>query len=371
MEKQKRIVVGMSGGVDSSVTAAILQAQGHEVIGLFMRNWDAWLNNDLEGNSEQNICPQEQDFLDAQAVAKQLNIPLKRIDFIKEYWNDVFCYFLDEFKKNRTPNPDILCNKYIKFAAFLNYARHTLKADYIAMGHYARINYNETKAEYQLLKGIDENKDQSYFLCQLNQEQLQYSLFPLGNKTKPQVRKLAHQYQLPTANKKDSTGICFIGPRNFQNFLKNYLPALPGKIVDIETKAMLGTHDGVYYYTIGQRKGINLSGMKTPYFVVEKDIANNVLYVANNNENQWLMHSSCLVKQVNWISNTQKKQKLQCTAKFRYRQPDVAVIINFINNDQIKVNFKNPVRAVTIGQTAVFYNNDVCLGGGVIDEVYR
>lgn len=239
------------------------------------------------------------------------------------------------------------------------------------MGHYARINYNPITKQYQLLKGIDDNKDQSYFLCQLTQKQLKYSLFPLGNKTKTEVRELAKIYNLPTATKKDSTGICFIGNRNFQTFLTNYLPANPGKIVDINTKTTIGNHNGVYYYTLGQRKGINLSGMKVPYFVVEKDVTNNILYVANDNENKWLMNSGCTVKSLNWINNSTLKNFLKCNAKFRYRQSDVAVIINFINNDEIKVEFSEKIRAITPGQTAVFYDGDICLGGGVIDQIFR
>lgn len=371
MRNKKRIIVGMSGGVDSSVTAALLVEQGHDVVGLFMRNWDSLLNNDLEGNNNQDICPQEQDYLDALAVCKKLNIPLERIDFIKEYWDDVFTYFLDEFKKSRTPNPDILCNKYIKFNAFLKYARNTLQADYIAMGHYARIIYNKDISQYQLLKGKDDSKDQSYFLCQLNQDQLQYSMFPLGNKTKIEVRQLALAYDLPTAKKKDSTGICFIGNRNFQIFLANYLPANLGNIVDINTKKTIGTHHGVYYYTIGQRRGINLSGMKIPYFVVEKDAINNILYVANDNENNWLMATSCTVSDINWISKNKNDKTINCFAKFRYRQPDIAVTINVINDNNFKVNFSQPMRAVTPGQSAVFYDDDVCLGGGIINEVFR
>lgn len=371
MKTKKRIIVGMSGGVDSSVTAALLQAEGHEVIGLFMRNWDSLLNNDLADNNIEDICPQEQDYLDALAVCKKLNIKLARIDFVKEYWDDVFNYFLAEFKKSRTPNPDILCNKYIKFDAFLKYAQKKMQADYIAMGHYARINYHPITKQYQLLKGIDENKDQSYFLCQLTQNQLKYSLFPLGNKTKTEVRALAKKYNLPTATKKDSTGICFIGNRNFQKFLTNYLPANPGKIVDINTKNIIGSHNGVYYYTLGQRKGINLSGMKVPYFVVEKDVANNILYVANDNQNQWLMNSGCTVKSLNWITSINLKRSITCLAKFRYRQSDVIVNINVINDDEIKVEFSEKIRAITPGQTAVFYDNDICLGGGVIDKIFR
>lgn len=369
MKAKKRIVVGMSGGVDSSVTAALLQVAGHEVIGLFMRNWDSLVNNELQTVNQQDICPQEQDYLDALAVCNKLNIKLVRVDFIKEYWDDVFTYFLAEFKKNRTPNPDVLCNKYIKFTSFLQYAQDKLQADYIAMGHYAQIKYQPLTNQYQLLKGIDNNKDQSYFLCQLTQAQLKYSLFPLGNKTKTQVRTLAKKYDLPTATKKDSTGICFIGNRNFQSFLTNYLPAKPGRIVDINTNTTVGTHNGVYYYTLGQRRGINLSGMKVPYFVVKKDITNNILYVANDNENKWLMNSGCTVNNLNWINNIPLTTGTTCLAKFRYRQPDVAVTINVINHDEIEVIFSQKIRAITPGQTAVFYDGNICLGGGIINKI--
>lgn len=366
--KKKRIVVGISGGVDSAVSAYLLKKQGHEVIGLFMRNWDSLLNNELNNENLTNICPQEQDYLDAQKVCQELGIELMRKDFVKEYWDYVFSYFLDEFKNSRTPNPDIFCNKYIKFAAFLDYALKELKADYIAMGHYAQINFNQVTKEYQLLKGTDINKDQSYFLSQLTQDQLKYTMFPLGNLTKPEVRTIAQDLNLSVANKKDSTGICFIGERNFKNFLDNYLPAKPGKTVDIKTNKEIGTHDGVYYYTLGQRKGLNLSGFKNPYFVVDKDVKNNILYVANENENDWLMHNNCLVNNINWISKN-KPKTINCFAKFRYRQSDIPVKLNFINDNKIQVHALKAVRAITPGQIAAFYLNDVCLGSGIVVSV--
>lgn len=369
MHKKKRIVVGISGGVDSAVSAYLLKEQGHEVVGLFMRNWDSLLNNELN-NINTDVCPQEQDYLDAQKVCQELGIKLYRKDFVKEYWDYVFKHFLDEFKASRTPNPDIFCNKYIKFSAFLDYAKKELKADSIAMGHYAQVKFDETTNEYQLLKGADINKDQSYFLSQLNQEQLKYTIFPIGKLTKPQVREIAKKLNLIVANKKDSTGICFIGEKNFKDFLTNYIPANPGKTVDIKTKEAIGSHYGVYYYTIGQRKGLNLSGFKNPYFVVDKDVKNNILYVANENENGWLMHNSCQVNQINWIS-ANKPTTLECFAKFRYRQPDIPVRLTFIGDDEIKVEALKLVRAMTPGQEAVFYLNDVCLGSGTINKVNK
>lgn len=370
MQTKKRIIVGMSGGVDSSVSAHILKEQGHEVIGLFMRNWDSLLNNELNDQNQKDMCPQEEDYLDAQKVCQQLGIELIRKDFVQEYWDHVFKYFLDEFKQNRTPNPDIFCNKYIKFSAFLNYARNELKADYIAMGHYARIKFDQTTQEYQLLKGLDDSKDQSYFLSQLTQDQLKYALFPIGELHKTQVRKIAKELNLVVAEKKDSTGICFIGDRNFKEFLENYLPAKPGITVDANTKAEIGNHHGTYYYTLGQRKGLNLSGFKKPYFVVAKDVINNILYVANDNESKWLMHHNCDVEQVNWISKIKPNTTLKCMAKFRYRQPDMPVTITFINNQEIKVHSEQAARAITPGQAAVFYSDDVCLGSGIINQVY-
>lgn len=368
MNNKKRIVVGISGGVDSAVSAYLLKEQGHEVIGLFMRNWDSLLNNELNSAIEP-VCPQEQDYLDAQKVCQELGIELYRKDFVKEYWDYVFKHFIDEFKASRTPNPDIFCNKYIKFSAFLDYALKELKADYIAMGHYAQVKFDQTSQEYQLLKGADLNKDQSYFLSQLNQAQLKYTIFPIGHLTKPEVRAIAQKLNLSVANKKDSTGICFIGERNFKEFLENYIPANPGKTVDIKTNQVIGEHYGVYYYTIGQRKGLNLSGFKTPYFVVDKDVAKNILYVANENENGWLMHNNCQVNQINWIGKD-KPITLECFAKFRYRQPDIPVKITFVNQDEIKVETLKSVRAITPGQEAVFYLNDVCLGSGTITKVY-
>lgn len=370
MKTKKRVVVGISGGVDSAVSAYLLKEQGYEVIGLFMRNWDSLLNNEINDQNFADMCPQEIDYQDALTTCQQLSIKLYRKDFVQEYWDYVFKYFLDEFKNNRTPNPDIFCNKYIKFSAFLNYAKQELKADYIAMGHYAQIRYNKEKNEYELLKGLDDNKDQSYFLAQLNQEQLKNTIFPIGHLTKPFVREIANKLNLKIANKKDSTGICFIGDRKFKNFLENYLPAKKGQTIDINSKEIIGTHEGTYYYTIGQRKGLNLSGFLKPYFVVQKDVINNILYVSNDNENQWLMHKHCKIEKLNWIAKEKPTDEVKCMAKFRYRQPDKPVTLVFNNNDEATVICDNPNRAITCGQIAVFYDNDVCLGSGIISEVY-
>ncbi|WP_339034741.1 tRNA 2-thiouridine(34) synthase MnmA [Spiroplasma endosymbiont of Cantharis rufa] len=373
--KKKKVIVGLSGGVDSSVTAAILLEQGYEVEALFMRNWDSNLNNDILGNKlDEEVCPQEKDYLDALEVAKKLNIKIHRVDFIKEYWDYVFEHFVSEYKKGRTPNPDILCNKYIKFDKFLNYAINDLKADYIAMGHYAGVRFDKDKNIYELIRGLDKEKDQSYFLCQLNQKQLSKTLFPLQKFQKSEIRKIAKKYDLITAEKKDSTGICFIGERDFTNFLQNYISNQPGDIIDIKSNKKIGTHIGVMYYTIGQRKGLNLGGQKEPYYVAEKDINNKIIYVAPASDETFLESKSCIVEAFNFISNYEmyfKSNKFQCSAKFRYRQKDIKVEVEVISNNKIKITYQEPVRAVTEGQEAVLYINEICLGGGVIDKVLK
>ncbi len=356
----KKVVVGMSGGVDSSVSALLLKNKGYEVIGLFMRNWDSSLNNDYLGNPNlnNNICPQEQDYNDALEVCKKLDIPLHRVDFIKEYWDYVFTYFLDELKRGRTPNPDVMCNKYIKFNMFAKKARE-LGADYIATGHYARLE------DGRLLRGIDNNKDQTYFLAQLSPEQLENVLFPIGDLEKTVVRQIALENDLITAKKKDSTGICFIGERNFKQFLENYLPNIPGEIIDIDTKEKVGDHVGLMYYTIGQRKGLNLGGNNDKYFVVGKDLNKNYLYVALGENNPYLYSDSVILESVNFISS---KRPTKCTAKFRYRQKDVDVEIEY--NNEIKVKYNN-VKSVTPGQLCVLYLGEECIGSGIIKEVYK
>ena len=358
----KKVVVGMSGGVDSSVAAILLKQQGYEVIGLFMRNWDSSLNNDYLGNPNlnNNICPQEEDYNDAVEVCKKLEIPLYRVDFVKEYWDNVFTYFLEELKCGRTPNPDIMCNKYIKFDAFIKEAKK-LGADYIATGHYARI------VDGELLRGIDDNKDQTYFLSQLTKEQLKNVLFPVGDLVKSEVRKIAEEFSLITAKKKDSTGICFIGERNFKEFLKNYLPSKPGSVVDIETNERVGEHQGLMYYTIGQRKGLYIGGNTDKMFVVGKNLKNNILYVSFGEDNDFLKSDSCLVGNVNFISNQRPKK---CTAKFRYRQKDIEVQLEYLETGKILVHYDS-VKAVTPGQACVFYLGDICLGGGIIEEVQK
>ena len=356
-----KVVIGMSGGVDSSVAAILLKRQGYEVIGLFMRNWDASLNNDILGNPTINndVCPQEQDYLDALKVCEQIGIPLQRVDFVKEYWDYVFTYFLDELKLGRTPNPDIMCNKYIKFDMFAREA-YKLGADYIATGHYARIK------DGKLLRAVDDNKDQTYFLSQLSNKQLEHVLFPIGDLEKSEVRKIAEEYNLVTARKKDSTGICFIGERNFKGFLQNYLPNQPGDIVDIETNKVLGKHVGLMYYTIGQRRGLNI-GTTDKIFVVGKDMNKNILYIAYGEDNPYLVTTSCVVDHINWIG-VDKPEK--CTAKFRYRQKDNDVSLEY-HDDYIIVRYPQGVKAVTPGQACVFYNGEECLGGGIIKEVRR
>ncbi len=367
-----KVILGLSGGVDSSVSAWLLKNQGYDTEALFMRNWDSALNNDISGNPDlfDPVCPQETDYQDALAVAEQLNIKLHRHDFIKEYWDDVFQYFLSEYEKGRTPNPDILCNKYIKFNAFLTVAK-TLEADKIAMGHYARVQ--ETNGEFQLLKAIDLNKDQSYFLCQLTQEQLKHVLFPIGELTKPAVRKIAIENHLPTAKKKDSTGICFIGERNFAAFLGNYLPAKPGNIIT-ETHQILGRHQGLMNYTIGQRKGLGIGGNKElgndPWFVVGKNLMTNELMVGQGFHHPLLFANRCLVEEINWIPKQKFIGTLKCNAKFRYRQTDIPVEIEWVDDLTLSVKCIEPVRAITPGQAAVFYLGDICLGGGTIDKVY-
>ena len=359
----KKVVIGMSVGVDSSVAAILLKKQGYDVIGLFMRNWDSSINNDILGNPDLNsdICPQEKDYNDALKVCEKIGIPLHRIDFVKEYWDYVFTYFLDELKRGRTPNPDIMCNKYIKFDMFAKEARK-LGADYIATGHYARLK------DGKLLRGIDQNKDQTYFLSQLSSKQLENVLFPIGDLEKPEVRKIANEYDLITANKKDSTGICFIGERNFSKFLSNYLPNQTGDIVNIETNEVIGKHVGLMYYTIGQRKGLNIGGNSDRIFVVGKNLDKNILYVAHGDDNKYLISDSCIVEMVNWNAD---RNITECSAKFRYRQKDNDVKVKFLDDGNMLVSYEQGVKSVTPGQACVFYLGEECLGGGIIKEVRK
>ena len=363
-----KVLVGLSGGVDSAVAAYLLKEQGYDVECCFMRNWDSALNNDTLGNPTLNddICPQEKDYNDAKKVAEKLGLKLHRVDYIKEYWDDVFENFISEYKEGRTPNPDILCNKYIKFDAFLNYAKAN-GYDKMATGHYAKnVIY---KNEELIGKAHDLNKDQSYFLAQVSKEAIEFTLFPLGEIDKPQVRRIAHELELNIADKKDSTGVCFIGERNFREFLKNYIPMKEGNIIDIETKEVIGRHDGVYYYTIGQRKGFKVGGSRGPYFCVGKNVYKNELYLATKNDHEWLYSDSCHVKDFNFMFRPETGV-FKATAKFRYRQCDNNVTVRIIDDTNIMIEFDEHIKAVTKGQQAVVYMGDVMIGGGVIDEVY-
>lgn len=367
-----KIIVGLSGGVDSGVAALLLKQQGYDVEALFMRNWDSAINNDRLGNPDfdNDICPQEQDFIDAQKVADLLEIKLHRHDFVDEYWDHVFRTFLDELENGRTPNPDILCNKYIKFSAFIEVAK-SLGAEKIAMGHYARVKNVDGLSV--LMRGVDENKDQTYFLSQLDQKQLAWSLFPIGELTKQEVRKLALEAGLAVAEKKDSTGICFIGERNFSAFLQNYLPVKPGPIV-AEDGAIIGQHQGLMHYTIGQRKGLAIGGLNAydskPWFVSGKDLKTNSLHVVQGFHHPKLYSNRCLVTGFNWISGSIPKERIEVTAKFRYRQPDVLVSVYQDDSGTLTVEYPSRSRAVTPGQACVLYDEDKCLGGGTIDKVY-
>ncbi len=354
-----KVVVGMSGGVDSAVAAYLLKKEGYDVVGLFMKNWDSNINNDAEGITD-DVCPQEKDFIDAKKVCDELNIPLYRVDFIKEYWDNVFTYFLEELKKGRTPNPDIMCNKYIKFDKFIEEAEK-LGADKVATGHYARLKDN------RLLKGLDDNKDQTYFLSQVTKKQLENILFPVGEYLKEEVRNIAKENNIPVFDKKDSTGICFIGERNYQRFVSNYLTGEEGNIIDIDTKEIIGTHNGLMNYTIGQRKNVGLSGNKDKHYVVGKDLENNILYVAFGENNEYLLSDEAIIENLNYISDL---RPAECNAKFRYRQKDIPVTIEYLKNNEIKVKYNN-VTAVTPGQACVLYLDDECIGGGFIKEVRR
>ena len=356
-----RVVVGISGGVDSSVVAYLLKQQGHDVIGLFMVNWE----------EKDGSCTAEEDFEDVKRVCNKIGIPYFSINYAKEYYDRVFEYFLDELKKGRTPNPDVLCNREVKFGPFLEQAKK-LGADFIATGHYAKKIVKDGK--YYLAKADDLNKDQSYFLNQLSQEQLSSVIFPLEEIDKPTVRKIAKELELSNAEKKDSTGICFIGERNFKKFLKDYLPAKKGRILDLEGKEV-GEHDGLMYYTLGQRRGLGIGG-KTGgngerWFVVKKDLENNILYVSQG-EDDLLFTDGLYASSMNWIPEIPQKKEFDCFAKFRYRQPDQSVHITILNEKEIKVDFKEKQRAITPGQFVVLYDeNAICLGGGIIDKSFN
>lgn len=360
----KKVICGMSGGVDSSVSAFILQQQGYQVEGLFMKNW--------EEDDDTDYCTAAADLKDAQAVCDKLGIHLHTINFAAEYWDNVFEHFLAEYRAGRTPNPDILCNKEIKFKAFLDYAIEDLGADFIATGHYVRrATINNAP---HLLRGLDNNKDQSYFLYTLSQQQLAQSLFPVGDIEKPIVRAIAEELGLITAKKKDSTGICFIGERKFRDFLARFLPAQPGDIKTTEGE-IIGRHQGLMYHTLGQRKGLGIGGIKgkdeNAWYVVEKDLINNVLVVAQGLDNQALLSTRLIAKQLHWVDRKVCQQPFLCTVKTRYRQQDIPCEIRPIDDDTIEVRFTTPQIAVTPGQSAVFYQNEICLGGGIIEQTFK
>ena len=357
MSEKTRVVLGMSGGVDSSVAALLLKEQGYEVIGVFMKNWD--------DTDEFGVCTATIDYEDVRRVCDQIGIPYYSVNFEQQYWDKVFTYFLDEYKSGRTPNPDVMCNKEIKFKAFMDYAL-SIGAEFVATGHYAQVQTTDGKT--QLLRGVDHNKDQTYFLNQLSEDVLAKVLFPLGHMEKSEVREIAKAHDLATATKKDSTGICFIGERNFKEFLSEYLPAQPGKMQTIsgETK---GKHDGLMYYTIGQRHGLGIGGEGDPWFVVGKNVADNILYVEQSDHNDYLYSDGLTATQVNWISEVE--ESFTCTAKFRYRQKDSKVQVSILSDGNVSVEFAEPERAITPGQAVVFYDGDVCLGGGTIQDIYK
>jgi tRNA-specific 2-thiouridylase len=363
--KGKKVIVGMSGGVDSSVSAYLLMEQGYQVEGLFMKNW--------EEDDTDEYCAAADDLKDAQAVCDKLGIKMHTVNFAAEYWDNVFEYFLAEYKAGRTPNPDIMCNKEIKFKAFLEFADEILDADYIAMGHYVRRRDN-SDGTVQMLRGVDGNKDQSYFLYTLSHEQVARSLFPVGELEKHEVREIAKKMGLITHDKKDSTGICFIGERKFTDFLATYLPAQPG---DIETPEgeVIGKHQGLMYHTLGQRKGLGIGGLKDsnedPWYVVEKDLLRNVLIVGQGGNHPRLMSSGMTVNQLDWVDRKGPMDNSKLAVKTRYRQADVACTLIYNDDASITVTFDEPVAAVTPGQSAVFYAGEICLGGGIIDSLLR
>lgn len=359
-----KVIVGMSGGVDSSVAAHLLIEQGYQVEGLFMKNW--------EEDDNDEYCAAAEDLADAQAVADKLGIKLHTINFAAEYWDNVFEYFLAEYKAGRTPNPDIMCNKEIKFKAFLEFAAEDLGADYIATGHYVR--RRKQGNDWQLLRGLDDNKDQSYFLYTLGSEHVAKTLFPVGELEKPEVRRIAEEQGFVTFDKKDSTGICFIGERKFKDFLAQYLPAQPGNIETADGE-LIGQHEGLMYHTLGQRKGLHIGGLRDhgdePWYVVDKDVVRNVLVVGQGADHPRLYSNGLVAKQLHWVKREPLVEPIRAVVKTRYRQADIPCTITPLDHDQVRVDFDTPQKAVTPGQSAVFYQQEVCLGGGIIESYLR
>lgn len=359
-----KVIVGMSGGVDSSVSAFLLKEAGYQVEGVFMKNW--------EEDDNDEYCAAAEDLADAQAVADKLGIELHTINFAAEYWDNVFEYFLREYKAGRTPNPDIMCNKEIKFKAFLEFAAEDLGADYIATGHY--VQRRDIDGNTQMIRGLDQNKDQSYFLYTLSHEHVRKTLFPIGHLEKPEVRRIAEAQGLVTHDKKDSTGICFIGERKFKDFLAQYLPAQPGPIVTAEGES-IGEHQGLMYHTLGQRKGLLIGGTKEhgdePWYVVDKDVPNNTLIVGQGANHPRLFSKGLIANQLHWVDRNALTEPTRMTVKTRYRQHDINCVVEPTDKDCVNVIFDEPQKAVTPGQSAVFYQGDVCLGGGIIESYIR
>jgi tRNA-specific 2-thiouridylase len=362
--RDTKVIVGMSGGVDSSVSAHLLIEQGYQVEGLFMKNW--------EEDDTDEYCAAAQDLEDAQLVCDKLGIKLHTINFATEYWDNVFEYFLAEYKAGRTPNPDIMCNKEIKFKAFLEFACEDLDADYIATGHYVQREFID--GQWAMLRGLDSNKDQSYFLYTLSDEQVGQTLFPVGNIEKPAVRAIAEQADLITHNKKDSTGICFIGERKFKDFLGQYLPAQPGKIESAEGD-VIGEHDGLMYHTLGQRKGLRIGGLanagEEPWYVVEKDLLRNVLIVGQGHNHPRLFSKGLIGNQLHLVNRKPLDMPIKCTVKTRYRQDDVPCHLSPMSDGEYLVMFDEAQSSVTPGQSVVFYQDNICLGGGIINTLIR
>lgn len=365
--KKKKVVLGLSGGVDSAVSCYLLLKQGYDVIPVFMKNWDRLINHDEKGTKNKNFidgCESNQDYEMAKKIAKHFNLKLHKVEFIEQYWQKVFKYFISQYKKSLTPNPDILCNKYIKFGDFKKYAEKKFKPDFIATGHYAKLRKKNNSVYLAIPK--DKTKDQTYFLAYLNQKQLKNVLFPLANYTKKEVRQIAKKIKLPNWDRKDSMGICFIGKRDFQQFLNNYLPNKPGIIIDIKTNKVIGKHIGTMYYTLGQNKGLHLSGQQNKYFVCKKNVKKNIIYVCNaKNKNKYLLSTHTQLNGFNFINPTNKKEFKNLKVRFRHLQKLIIVKSMKLVDNKWTINHA-PTLSITPGQYAVIYKNQVCLGCGEI-----